>query len=637
MPPSSSPSITLESAPASAEPTTIPAYFQAAVVRVGRDRPCITDRAGSLTIGEILDAAAAVAQGLKRRGLAPGDRVGLWADNSRRWLATDLAIQAAGAISVPRGTDTPDAEIAELLAHAEVGFVFVHDAKTAARLERIRAGLPGLRDVVVLDPAGVHGLTFDRLAEEGAGGPPFSEWAAKIRGDDVATIIYTSGTTGRPKGVVLAQSNFAHQMDVLPKVLGIGADDVFLSILPPWHIFERTVEYVALSRGARLVLTDRRRFREDLQAHAPTFVPSVPRLWESVHDAVRKSLADASPVQRAAFAAAYFLSDLRARAVDRWKGHVQRVRRPSGLAALSDAALRAVAALGAVLAWPGDALIHRTVFAGLSRLTGGRLRGAVVGGGLMPAYLDRFFRAVGVGVLVGYGLTETSPVLTVRREGRNVIGTIGTAIPGVELQIRELGTGRALPVGETGVVFTRGPQVMRGYHRDPELTAKAVDPEGWFDTGDLGCLTEEGDLLFRGRSKETIVLAGGENVEPSRVEEAILSSSVVEQAVVVGQDRKSLAALVYPRVDEVRRRLGLSEQIPAHDVLARDDVRDAMRAEVAARTGSGSGLRPFEVVARVALLPEPLSSENGLLTQTLKAKRHLIVARFASLIEDCYR
>ncbi len=327
MPPTSSPSVLLDAAPPSAQPTTIPAYFQAAVERVGRDRSCITDRNGSLTIGQILDSAAAVAQGLRRRGLSPGDRVGLWADNSRRWLATDLAIQAAGAISVPRGTDTPDAEIAELLAHAEVGFVFVHDAKTAARLERIRGGLPGLRDVVVLDPTGVHGLTFDRLAEEGAGGPPFAEWAAKVGGDDVATIIYTSGTTGRPKGVVLAQSNFAHQMDVLPKVLGIGADDVFLSILPPWHIFERTVEYVALSRGARLVITDRRRFREDLQAHSPTFVPSVPRLWEPVHDAARKSLADSSPIRRAAFAAAYFLSDLRARAVDRWKGHVRRVRR----------------------------------------------------------------------------------------------------------------------------------------------------------------------------------------------------------------------------------------------------------------------------------------------------------------------
>jgi long-chain acyl-CoA synthetase len=615
---------------------TVPAYFAETLARLP-DRVVLEDRAGTVTLSEMLAQAAAVAEGLRRRGVRPGDRVGFLADNSRRWIVADLAVQLAGAITVPRGTDTPDAEALELFAHADVAFALAHDARTAARIERMRDRLPGLREVVTLDPAGVGGPTLDRLAEEGRENPGFAAMAAHVRPEDVATIIYTSGTTGRPKGVVLTQANFAHQLETIPKALGITDADSFLSVLPPWHIFERTVEYVCLSRGARLVYTDRRRFREDLAARSPTFVPSVPRLWEMVDDAIRKSLAEASPIRRGLFRAAYAVADARARAWDRARAHVVRARRPRGLVAVADGLVRAVAGMVALLLLPLDLLLRRVVFARLKRLTGGRLRGAVVGGGKMPAHVDRFFRTVGIGVLVGYGLTETSPVLTVRRERRNVLGTIGQAIAAVELEIRDPATGRALPHGEVGVVFTRGPQVMQGYHRDPELTSRAIDPRGWFDTGDLGMLTEEGDLCFRGRAKETIVLAGGENVEPSRVEEAITPSPLVEQVIVVGQDRKTLAALVLPRLDEVRRRLGLPESATHAEVAARPDALALVRSEVASRTGTGAGLRPFESVARVALLPEPLSVDNACMTATLKPKRHEIVRRFERLVEEAYR
>ncbi len=290
----------------------------------------------------------------------------------------------------------------------------------------------------------------------------------------------------------------------------------------------------------------------------------------------------------------------------------------------------------AALLWPFDAPLRALVFRRIKRLTGGHFRGAIVGGGLMPAYLDRFCRAVGLGVLVGYGLTETSPVLTVRREHRNVIGTIGTAIPEVQLEIRDRETGARLPPGSVGVVFTRGPQVMRGYHEDPDLTARVLSKEGWFDTGDLGMLTEAQDLLFKGRQKETIVLAGGENVEPTRVEERILPSPFVDQAIVVGQDRKTLAALVVVKPEEVRRRLDLSEQILAHDLARRDDVLALVKDEVARATGPGSGLRPFEVVSRVVLLDEPMTSENGLLTATRKPRRHVLAQRFAREIDGAY-
>ena len=615
------------------KPETVPAYFQAALDRLS-DRVLLEDRAGTVLFSAVLADAAAAAAGLEKRGLAPGDRVGLWADNSRRWIVADLAIQVAGAINCPRGTDTPESEVLEIFAHADVSYVLVHDARTAARFEKIRGSLPHLREVVVLDPGSataVPGIAFDRLIEEGRGGESFADRAAKVRPDDVATIIYTSGTTGRPKGVVLTQANFAHQLEVIPGVLDIGPDDVFLSILPPWHIFERVVEYVCLTQGARLVYTDLRHFRQDLAAKSPTFVPSVPRIWESVHDAVRKSLAEGGAAKRTLFGLGYRVADARARAYDRFRGHVV----AEGGARVGPV-FRLLAGAKAGLLYPPDLLLRSILFRKLKALTGGRLRGAVVGGGLMPVHVDRFFRATGLGVLVGYGLTETSPVLTVRREGRNVLESIGLALPGVELEIRDPVTGKALRAGEVGVVFTRGPQVMRGYHKDDELTRRAIDASGWFDTGDLGMLTVEGDLCFRGRQKETIVLSGGENVEPSRVEAEILPSPLVLQAVVVGQDQKTLAALIVPRSDAVARKVGLPESTPLAELVARTDVQALMKSEVATRTGRGSALRPFETVSRAVLLSEPLTPENGCLTATQKVKRHVVAERFAERIGKAY-
>jgi len=251
----------------------------------------------------------------------------------------------------------------------------------------------------------------------------------------------------------------------------------------------------------------------------------------------------------------------------------------------------------------------------------------------MPPHIDRFFRTIGVPILVGYGLTETSPVLTVRRGERNVLGTIGTAIPEVDLVIRDPETGRDLPAGAIGAVWTRGPQVMQGYYKEPALTREVVDEAGWFNTGDLGFLTEYGDLCFRGRAKETIVLSGGENIEPSHVESVLLASSLVSQVFVVGQDRKGLAALVLPESATVARALGLSG-VPPHEALAvREDVKGLLREEAARRTSS---LLPFERVTRVAILPAPLDAASGCLTQTLKLRRYVVEQRYADLIDSVY-
>jgi long-chain acyl-CoA synthetase len=312
---------------------------------------------------------------------------------------------------------------------------------------------------------------------------------------------------------------------------------------------------------------------------------------------------------------------------------VIQVRRPRGAGLLAEGAARAAALATLAVTILPDRLAHLVVFRRVRAATGGRLRGAISGGGLMPPHVDRFFRVIEVPILVGYGLTETSPVVTVRLEERNVLGTIGRAIPEVEVTVRDPDTGSVQEPGTVGLIFTRGPHVMRGYYQDLGLTREVVDPQGWFNTGDLGYMTEAGDVVFHGRAKETIVLAGGENVEPTHVESALLASRLISQAFVVGQDKKTLAALLLPEPGQVAQAIGLAAA-PTHAELAADArVRSLLQREAVRLTAP---LAPFERIARVALLPEPLDVADGTLTQTLKLRRHVITQRYHDLIEGAY-
>ena len=609
-------------------PRTVPAWF-AAAGRRHPERIALQDAETEVPLATLLDESARLAEAFRQVGIEPGDRVGFYADNDRRWIRADLALQLVGAVSVPRGTDTPPEEMAGFLAHAEARFLIVHAACHVERMAGHAHQMPTVTRTFTLLPD--HDASLDRLLETVTTWPGFEEQAASIEPERLATVIYTSGTTGRPKGVMLTQANFGHQVACCPRALAIRPDERFLSILPPWHIFERTVEYVALTCGCRLIYTDRRRLKEDMARHAPTFLPSVPRIWETVYDGIRKAVSSAPPVRRAIFAAAVRVGGARANLRAGARGERLRIHRPRGPALVLSGARRGLDALGAAALAPLGALFDRIVFRKLRAATGGHLRGPISGGGLMPPHIDRFFRAIGLPVYVGYGLTETSPVLTLRRPGRNVLGSIGRAVDEVELEIRHPETRTALPAGEIGVVWTRGPQVMRGYYRDEAMTAAAIDGDGWFDTGDLGLLTDDGDLCFRGRIKETIVLKGGENVEPSAIESCLLESPLVEQAVVVGQDRKTLAALLVPSPDGCKL-AGLGKGSAA-ELAADPAVLAKLQREAGDRT---SHLRPFERITRVRLLPEAFTPENGFLTPTLKMRRHVIAERLAAEIEEAY-
>jgi long-chain acyl-CoA synthetase len=395
---------------------------------------------------------------------------------------------------------------------------------------------------------------------------------AALRGpEDLAVILYTSGTTGRPKGVMLEQRNIAHNIRVLPPIVGIEPGDLWVSVLPSWHTFEQTVELVGLSMGCQIVYSDKRRLRDDLKEHRPHYFASVPRIWETIYkgavDAIRKRGKLASFLFNASYAGS----------------RMWRRGNPLGL--------------------PLHLLGRRLFYGKIAQATGGRLKFAISGGGAIPPHVDEFFANVGIPLLVGYGLTETAPVAALRDPKDNVISTIGRAVPETELRISPQGT-----------IQIKGPQVMRGYYRDEEMTRAVLDADGWLETGDLGRLTGKGDLVFVGRAKETIVLLGGENVEPEPIEGALMRTGLFQQVMLVGQDRKNLAALVVPEASATDAQI--------HDALHRF-------------TGTPGGFRTFEAVHRFARV-EPFTPENGFLTATLKMRRNAIAARHAALIDSLY-
>ena len=580
-----------------------------------------------------IEAAAIAFAGL---GLRPGDVVALFAENGPRWLVADQGLMRAGAADAVRGSTAPPEELRYILSDSgAVGLV----VESAALLERLALEpqlLEPLRFVVVLegtvDPAaagpGRPCLDWQQLISRSTGQalppPPPADPGR------TATILYTSGTTGQPKGVPLSHANILHQLRHLGVAVAPSPGDRVLSVLPIWHAYERTAEYLLLSCGCTQTYTTLRHLRADLQTVRPQYLISVPRLWEALLSGFEDAMAAMPASRRRLIGAA--LANSEAYGLQR--------RIAADLTLQSEPPLRRLAAaLQAGLRWP----LHRLASALLwpkvrGQLVGGALRTAISGGGALPLYVDAFFEAIGIELLVGYGLTETSPVLTCRRPWANRRGSAGRPLPGTALRIVDPEHRGVLPLGERGVVLARGPQVMGGYHGKPEATAKVLDAEGWFDTGDLGRLLPDGALVLTGRAKDTIVLSSGENIEPGPLEEALAACPLVEQVMLVGQDRKQLGALLVPKPEPLAAfaaAAGLAAAAAAPAGAADPALLRALTREFNRLLAQRPGSRPDERLAGVAIV-EPFSIENGLLTQTLKQRRDRITDRDMAAIAAIY-
>jgi long-chain acyl-CoA synthetase len=545
-----------------------------------------------------------LAKALRDAGIKKGDKVGLMAENGPHWPTVDFAGLCIGAVVVPiYPTLTPE-QSAYIANDSDMRIVFVQGRERYDGLDSQREAIPKVEKLVLIGPGGAPGT--DTLADfiargEGADPEEFEKIAHQCQPDDLATFIYTSGTTGNPKGVMLSHGNIVSNMLASLQFLDIESDYLCLSFLPLSHSFERTVDYIYFYRGCTIAYAESvQTVAQNLQEVRPHAFVSVPRVYEKILAKVYENVAKGPALQQKIF---------------HWAVGVGRKALPYRLKEKTPPGL-----LGIQLAI-ADAL----VFGKIRQRLGGRFQFAMSGGAPLGREVAEFFWGIGVPIFEGYGLSETSPVLTVNARGFTKMGTVGRAIPGVELKI-----------AEDGEILAKGPNIMKGYHNLPEATAETIDKEGWFHTGDIGVIDEDGFLAITDRKKELIVNAYGKNIAPAPVENALKSSRFIGQAMVIGDRRKFLSALLVPDFEPLA--VWAQEQgLPADDVakVVKDPKTRKLFEDEVGRINKG--LAKYEQVSAFELLPEEWTIEGGEMTPTLKIKRRIINQKYADAIEGIYQ
>jgi long-chain acyl-CoA synthetase len=593
----------------------------------------------SLTYQELSTQIQLFATGLQSLGVKPQSGVALFADNSPRWLIADQGIMLAGTFNAVRSSQAAPQELRSILDNSQARILVIEDLKTLRKISSKLVDAP--IDLIILlsdeqpdlDIA-IKLVNFSQMIDLGRSA---NFIPVALKKTDLATLIYTSGTSGNPKGVMLTHGNLLHQINTCGAVIPAAPGSRVLSILPSWHSYERSCEYYLLSQGCTQTYTNIRYFKQDLKDFQPEYLVAVPRLLESVYEGIQKQFREQSPNQQK-------LVDTLLGASLRYI-EARRIVRGLSLECLEPSLSQKLnARLQMSILAPIHALADKLVYTKIRQATGDKIKNIIIGGGSLAKHLDLFFEIVGVDVLLGYGLTETAPITNVRRPWQNLRLSSGQPLPGTEIKIVDVETRQPLPIGHKGLVLIRGPQVMQGYYRDPESTAKAIGPDGWFNSGDLGMITPNNDLVITGRAKDTIVLSNGENIEPTPIEDACLRSQYISQIVLVGQDQKSLGAIVVPN-SETLQQWATSQNLPLDfstaptvdsKILENSQIINLFRDELTREVKNRPGYRADDKIAVIRLIWEPFSIENGLLTQTLKIRRPVVMERYHGMIDEMF-
>jgi long-chain acyl-CoA synthetase len=562
-----------------------------------------------VTGNQLMARVRNVAVGLYDLGIRKGDRVAILAESGPLWTISDYAILSNGAVNVPIYPTQPVNQVEYILRESEPKLLFISTSRQMRRIDGALKKLPHLR--IASFQEGVNGenvLEFSDLEEAGArsaaGHPETYELiSSDVRPSDLASIIYTSGTTGEPKGVMLTHSSIVFNALAGGSYLEIEQDNQMLSFLPLSHIFERMVLYLCLHFGVQInFAAGIETVANDIKEVRPTLMSTVPRLLEKIFARMQKNAADAGKFKQRLF---------------EWSLGVARRSAPYFAGGKQ---------LPPLLELQHD-IADELVFRKLRDAVGGRIRRMVSGGAALSPELALVFGGAGIPVLQGYGLTETAPVIAVNTLSRQRIGSVGAPVPGIEVKI-----------AEDGEILTKGPHVFLGYFNKPEETASSFcdDDDGrWFKTGDIGHMDQDGFLFITDRKKDLIKTSAGKYVAPQMIEGLISKSEFVEQAVVVGDKRKYVSALVVPDFERLRawtKNQGIED--PGKDSLIGDRrVFDLYKTEVARLTNE---LADYEKVKRIALVPSEFTIDGGELTPTLKVRRRVVEEKYRDLIESLY-
>ncbi|MCB1169441.1 MAG: long-chain fatty acid--CoA ligase [Leptospiraceae bacterium] len=593
---------------------------------------------------ELYEEGACLATALIDMGLERGEHVGLLADNRIEWIISNCGIQLAGAADVPRGTDVTDADITYILPHADVRICFIENVELWKRIQGLKSELKNIETYILMNfdqaaPEGV--LHLKDLIEKGRGMRKDGDRRAEERGravqaEDLSTIIYTSGTTGSPKGVMLQHSNIMYMIDCIP--VDLGPHDRALSILPVWHIFERALEMFSIARGCSTYYSSIRMLGDDLKNVQPTFMGSAPRLWEVLYMRILDNAQAAHPVRRFLFHTGYGLAEIYKNSLFYLKNRTPHLHKPNPILFSLGWILHLVRWL---LVTPLYGFFNVAVLERIRQAAGASLKATISGGGALPRHVDQFFNYVGIPVLEGYGMTETAGPITARTLNKLVIETVGPVLEGVDVRIVDLNHGeilypnsknRYMGKGLRGEIHVKGPIVMRGYYKNQEATDKVMK-DGWMNTGDIGMMTFNDCLKILGRSKDTIVLASGENVEPVPIENRLLQSPLIDHVMVVGQDEKNLGALIVPSIDGFQA-LGF-ESMGVAELADHPDVEKRIAAAIKQEISAENGFKSFERVTDFRLLPRAFEAGEEL-TAKLSLRRHVITEKYQHLIDEMY-
>lgn len=595
---------------------TIPLIFQKNVEKY-KDKPIVgykdskSGKYKDISWSQVSEMVSNIACYLLSMDVKKGDKIAIYSANRFEWWVADLAILSIGAINVPIYATNSTEETSYVLDHSGAIICFAGSNDQLENVLTAKKKLPKLKKVVLFDKLKAKKkdvLAFENALTLGQKSKKLTTFQKKlktIKPTDVATIMYTSGTTGNPKGVILTHDNFISNVRQLVNEFEqyVTVDDIFLSFLPLSHSLERTVGfYLPLCTGAKVVFAENfQKVSQNIQEVRPTIMISVPRLYEKIHSVILSKVGDASIVKRVMF-------NLAVKTAAKNLKYICNNKPRTGLFAKRYNFF--------------DKIIYKKLRAALGM---DRIKIAVTGGGPLSVSDVEFFLGMGIRILEGFGLTETTPVTHVNKFGKIKTGSVGPSLPQTKVKI-----------SDEGEILIKGPQVMQGYYKDKKATTEAFTKNGFFRTGDLGVMDDDNFLFITGRKKDIIVTAGGKNISPQNIENKLKESAYIEQIAIIGDHRKFLSALIVPEFDELKKwaKKHEVEYTTKKDLLKKDQIKDLIEKEIEKYSANFSRV---EQVKKFTLMAKEWSQATEELTPSLKVKRKVINSKYAKEIENMYK